>query len=121
MIVGVGRRKQLVGALAFVFITAAPVLPGLYIHEVQQNPSHKLEYRHVTPTGVTPLGTYIHEVQQKPSHKLELRHVTPVEAPPVVAPPAYRNVGNDGIGDIERDDREVIELVQMVLQSGILG
>lgn len=53
MIIGIGNRRHIANAVKFVFITAVAVTAG--IHEIQQTPSHKLEFRHVTPGVYVPV------------------------------------------------------------------
>jgi hypothetical protein len=75
VIIGFGNRRKVANAINFVFVTAVVATAG--INEVQQTPSHKVEYRHVTPTGAPPSGTYVKRVYIKSGEFLDYRYVTP--------------------------------------------
>ena len=120
MVVRWGRKGVVAGAYAVAFVTAVAVVPTTTVKKVQIRPDVRQEVRHVTPTAVVPVD-YIQRAYIRPDERFEFKHVTPVT--PTVAPTVtpYDNVGNEDLSTaIMRDDREVIELVQMVLQSGLL-
>ena len=120
MIIRWGRKGIVAGAYAVAFVTAVAVAPTTTIKKVQLRPDIKQEVRHVTPVpGV--ITTSIKKVSIRPDVRQQVRHVTPVEVEAAPAPTPYPNVGNDGVADVLRDDREVIELVQVIIQSGILN
>jgi len=78
MIIRWGRKGLLAGAITAAFVTPVVVTTS-YVNEVQARPSHKLEVRHVTPTGVTPTTSYIKRASYRPHERLEFRHVTPTD------------------------------------------
>ena len=96
MIIRWGRKGIVAGAYAIAFVTAAVI---------------------ITPTQVK-------KYQHRPDVKQEVRYVTPVAQQVTTA---YPNVGNDGVSDeelrlanIRRDDKEIIDLIKVAMQSGIL-
>lgn len=91
MIIKWGRKGVVAGAIAVTFVT--PITSN-YINEVQHRPSHKFEFRHITPVVVTPASTgggggYRFKPYVNPFKQIEV-------------------------------DDEGIEIVQMILMTGLL-
>lgn len=87
MIIRWGRKGVLAGALTATFISPV-VVTTTSINEVQHRPSHKQEFRHITPVAAVPT-TSIKRVQYRPDNRLEFRHLTPVETDEGRTPGGY--------------------------------
>lgn len=136
MIIRWGRKGLLAGALAVTFVTPSTVTTS--INEVQHRPSFKFEVRHITPVAAG--TTSIKRAYVRPAFpsglQFEHRFITPVSA----AQLPVGGGGDAGIGKarrayilrgqqikkqeridaIIRDDNEIIELVSMIVASGVI-
>jgi len=118
MIIRWGRKGLVTSAIAATFVTAVAAPAVNYVKQANVTPSHKLEFRHVTPV-VTAVSPGIHRYQVRYDNRLEFRHLTPVEVAEEVDEHTPGYYGVDGIiAKRKKEDDELIAIIMAMYESG---